>query len=595
MLNFKTLVTAGTLVLLAACGGGGGKSGTSAFGSGVTTVVAGSVILTLDKSSVTNTDSTPVTAKVIVTDTNGQTLSNVPVTFSVSGARFTTTSANTGSDGSLSASVIFSSDKSNRIVDVTATAGGKSDKASFVVSGTKIGSTANPAIITPGSTGSIEFVLTDANSTPIPLTDIQISNATLGIISAKTDSAGKYTYSYTLPNTYASSDLVVNAAALGATQTQTVSVQLGSTSPVIPSATALPSTVSIEVNPSVIGTNPIGSPVTQSATVRFKAFGSNSLPLKNVRVSFDLAGDANGIGGAFSSGPTLLYTDSNGIATTTYTPGATASATEGLTIRACYKDTNFTPANNGLAVSGSAQCPNSQIKKVTVKAEALNVTLGPDDKIAETADGLRYVVKYVVQVATADGVAKSGVVITPTLDLLGFEKGSWVYSAGAAAWVKQGTTDSLTYPDTDVASIPYVGCRNEDRNRNGITDPSEDTDNDNILDPGEDTNGNGVLDLAEDIDADKVLEPRKSDAAVSLVSSSNTTDDTGSIALQVTYLKNVASWARIKLTVTGAVSGTEGKGTFSQVLPVPDDVIKKTATPAFATNPYGAASACSSH
>ncbi len=593
MLNFRTLVATSALVLLAACGGGGGKAGTPAFGSGVPTVVAGSVILTLDKSSVTNTDSTPVTAKVIVTDTDGRQLSNVPVTFSVSGARFTTSSANTGSDGSLTATVIFSSDKTNRIVDVTATAGGKSDKASFVVSGTKIGSTANPAIITPGSTGSIEFVLTDANSTPIPLADIQISNGTLGITSAKTDSAGKYTYSYTLPNTYASSDLVVNAAALGATNTQTVSVQLGSTSPVIPNATALPSTVSIEVNPSVIGTNPIGSPVTQSATVRFKAFGSNSLPLKNVRVSFDLAGDVNGIGGVFSSGSSLLYTDSNGIATTTYTPGATASATEGLSIRACYRDSDFVPANNGLAVSGSTQCPISDIKKVTVKAEALNVTLGPDDKIAETADGLRYVVKYVVQVATADGVAKSGVVVTPTLDLLGFEKGTWEYSTSAAIWRKIGTTDSLRYPDTDVASISYVGCRNEDLNRNGISD-SEDINRNGSLDPGEDTNLNSKLDF-EDIDEDKVLEPRKSDAAVSLVSSSNTTDDTGSIALQVTFLKNVASWARIKLTVTGAVSGTEGKGTFTQVLPVPDDVIKKTATPAFATNPYGAALECDNH
>jgi hypothetical protein len=572
MWNLKNLMAAGALVLLAACGGGGNKAGTSGFGTGSTpAAVAGSVILTLDKSSVTNTDSSPVSAKVIVTDSNGLTLANVPVAFTVTGAVLTTTSSSTGSDGSLTASVIFSGDKSNRIVDVTATAGGKSDEGSFVVTGTKLTSTATPAIITPGSAGSIEFALLDANSAPIRNASIQVANGTLGTTSATTDSAGKYTYAYTLPSTYTNSDLVVSASALGATKAQTVNVQLGTSLPIIPDATALPATVAVEIDPAVIGTNPVGSPITQTATVRFKAFGGNSLPLKNVRVSFDLAGDTNGIGGAFSSGLSLVYTDSNGIATTTYTPGPTASATDGLTIRACYKDNDFTPSNTGSASSGSAQCPNAKAQKATVNADALNVTLGSDDKIAETPDGLRYVVKYVVQVVNASGQAKAGVLITPTLDLLGFEKGGWSYDVGTSKWIRQSTTNSLTYTDRDVPSIIYVGCQNEDLNRNGIAD------------------------TGEDIDVDTVLEPRKSDAAVSLVSSSNLTDATGSIALQVTYLKNVAGWARIKLYVKGSVSGTEGVGSFTEVLSVPDDVIKKPSTPAFANNPYGAASACNLH
>jgi hypothetical protein len=45
----------------------------------------------------------------------------------------------------------------------------------------------------------------------------------------------------------------------------------------------------------------------------------------------------------------------------------------------------------------------------------------------------------------------------------------------------------------------------EDRNSNGVIDPSEDLNENGILDPGEDQNGNGSLDLGEDINGDGTL------------------------------------------------------------------------------------------
>lgn len=526
--------------------------------------------MTLSQASIQNGTVTPVSATVTALNNKGQTLSNVPVVFTVSGGVFSVPGAVTGTDGKLAASVDVSNDKSNRVVSITATSGSVSVTKNLLVSGVKVAATPNPAIIVPGNSGTIEFTVQDANSDPID--DIAVAvNSPFGSSpsSARTDASGKYTYSYAVPSNYGSSEFIATITAGGVTYNQTVVVQQGGSSGTIPNASTV-STSRVEINPSVVGTNTGGS-TTQSATVRFKAFGATSLPLKNVRVSFDLAGDPSAIGGTLTSGSGIVYTDSNGIATTTYIPGSTATSTTGLAIRACYSSTDFTPSSSGNATSGSAACPASATETIVINNEALNVTIGPDDNISETSDGLRYLVKYVVQVVNASGQAKENVTITPTLDIVGFEKGGYTYDTVNSKWV-QVVTSTGTYQDLDIASIIYDGCANEDLNRNGIRD------------------------VGEDLDADGVLEPRKSDVAISFVESGvNRTDATGAVALQITYLKNVATWGRIKIYVKGAVSGTEGVGTFETILPAPASVIAREATPAFANNPYGSAASCSAH
>lgn len=561
--------------LLSACGGGGGDAGTPPWGgenpqNPDTSATASSLLMTLSQASIQNGTVTPVTATVTAVNSRGQTLSNVPVTFEVSGALFSTTGAVTGTDGKLAASVDVSNKKDNRVVTIKATSGSVSITKNLVVSGVKVSATPNPAIILPGNNGSIEFTVQDSNSAPIEDLAVKV-NSPFGAsaASAETDSNGKYTYSYSVPSNYGGSEFIATISVGGVTYNQTVVVQQGGGGVTIPAATTV-STRSVEINPSVVGTNTGGS-TAQSATVRFKAFGPTSLPVRNVRVSFDLAGDPSAIGGTLTSGSGVVYTDSNGIATTTYIPGPTATSTTGLTIRACYSSTDFTPSSTGNAASGSAACPASATGQIVINNEALNVTIGPDDNITETADGLRYLVKYVVQVVNASGQAKENVTITPTLDIIGFEKGRFEYDSVDSKWV-QLVTSTGTYQDLDTPSITYDGCRNEDLNRNGIND------------------------VGEDLDADGVLEPRKSDVAISFVDSGvNKTDATGAVALQITYLKNVALWGRVKIYVKGAVSGTEGVGTFTTILPAPTTVINREATPAFATNPYGNSASCSAH
>ena len=58
-----------------------------------------------------------------------------------------------------------------------------------------------------------------------------------------------------------------------------------------------------------------------------------------------------------------------------------------------------------------------------------------------------------------------------------------------------------------VAANNFIGgFLGEDRNNNGLLDPSEDLNLNGVLDPGEDLNANGVLDLAEDTNGNAVLD-----------------------------------------------------------------------------------------
>jgi len=564
-----------TAAAVAACGGGGGDAGKSPFDSSsgtTTTTIAStsSLIMTLSKTSVTNTDTTPVTVTVTAVSASGEVVANAPVSFSVTGGQLSRSETVTGTNGKLTASVDFSADKSNRVVTITATSGNLSETRSFSVTGVKIAATAVPTVLLPGESGAIDFAVTDADSAKIGGLAISVTSPA-GSASSVTSDAGVYRYVYTVPASYTGTSFVATVTAGGVTQSQTVSVTQASTPVAVPDATGTLGPATLTFSPSVIVANEAGSDANQIA-VKFKVYDTSSNPMPNVRVSFD----ENAITpakGRFSSGSSFVYTDANGEATVAYIPAVTTGP-NALVLRACYSKSDFTPNASGTAATGTSACPAAATENGTIVKDAFNVTIGPSDTIEETADGLRYVVKYVVQVANAAGQAKANVQITPTLDLLGYQKGYWdkpTSGADAGKWVKTLTqSGGAVYPDPEISTTAYPGCKNEDINRNGIKDGS-----------------------TEDVDGDNVLEPRKSDAAISFINPSVTkTDSTGAVGLQVTYLKNVASWLRIKIYVTGAVSGTEGKGTYTAVLPVPDDTATRTSTPAFANNPYGYGSTC---
>jgi len=282
-----------------------------------------------------------------------------------------------------------------------------------------------------------------------------------------------------------------------------------------------------------------------------------------------LNGDPASIGGTFSTGNAILYTDDNGIATTAYIPADRASPTNGVTIRACYSTGDFVPAALPPAAPApqapSAQCPNQTLATITVVADPLSVTIGSNEFVYTGPDDLTYIRKFVILVVDAAGRAKGNVDVVPSIDLPHFYKGQYVRGSG---WIP-GIIDINT-------GLPLprdpVQCNNEDLNRNGV------------LETGDDTNQNGKL------------EPRKSDAVVSFISGSKTRAD-GTVLVQIEYPKNVATWVEATLLVSATgVSGTEGRSTWTEILPAPAEAFSAPGAPAFVFSPYGldiTPSACS--
>jgi len=479
----------------------------------------------------------------------------------------------TDSLGKTAASIDYTGDKANRQVKVKATVGSLSDTRTFNVSGVKLTSTLLPAILKPGDVGSIEIAVADANSNA--LNDVNVSivggGVVFGNLSPQPTVDGKVTYQYTVSPSFTGSSIEFSISAGGLDHKQTVSIQQPGSVVVISPAVGPVDLAELESSKAAVEVNADNGTSNQTE-LRLKLFKGNitPLPIQNVRVSFDLEGDPLHVGGRFTSGANTVYSTSAGIASTTFIPGGLSTGTGQLKIRACYSLTDFTPDPLGAALIGSAACPNARYVNVTLTDPVINVSVGPEGTVGKTDDG-RYYTDFVVAVANSTGQAKANVAVSPTLDLLGFEKGSWV-KPSTGDWARVTTSDSLSYPDPKISANLYIGCANEDVNRDGVRS------------------------LGEDKDSDLKLEPGRSEAVWAYRDATTTrTDATGSVVIRVTYFKDVASWIRVKLSVSASVSGTEGVGDYALVLLPPISDVQAPGRPAFADNRYGMAASCTSH
>lgn len=563
-LRFASLFACASLI--AACGGGGGSAGTSPFGNSATCSSTGNAAsgatgaclnaanlnLQLSSTSILNTGALTVTATVTATTATGQALGGIPVSFSVDGgATFTQSNAVTDTSGKASAVVSIGADPSNRVVTVTATNGTLSKSAAFAVTGAKLTGTPVPAIVIPGSANNkVDFRLVDANGGAMVGQKITVTANGLASVDGVTGINGDFSYVYTAPATSGSLDITANAG--GVVSIQTVIVQAGvNTVPVAADPSGNPaviSSASVSANPSVVATNTAST--SNRTEIRALFVGPNNAPLRNVRVRFDLNGDPNSIGGTFSTGTSVVYSDANGVATTSYVPGTRASPTNGVTIRACYGSTDFTG------------CTTSTSTTITVASDPLSVTIGSNNVIIVGPTNLTYRRQFVILVVDASGRAKANVDIVPSLDLPTYFKGQYVH--GGNWFIGTQVSAPGAIPVVYAAGNP-VGCINEDANRNG------------------------VLESTEDFNHSGAIEPRKSDATITILGNGKT-DENGSAVVQVEYPQNVASWLQVKILISATgVSGTEGRANWTEILPVPTSTLADASTPPFATSPYGVA------
>lgn len=551
----------GAVVLtLAACGGGGSKTcvdvfgGTACEGNGGGTpdpvVAIDRLTLTLSKTSVNNSGSDTVVATVTAVNEFNQTVADAAVLLSVdSDAEIAVDGSETDASGRLTGTVSIGENRSNRTITVTAKAANDGSivaEKSFQVVGATLSGTAVPAVIEPSATGEVKYRLVDAAGSPMSGTEIVVTGADGVETTGVTGSNGEFDYAYTAPGT--AGNALIRATAGGDSLETTVLVQAaggGSIPPVNPATTPVLS-ASVSANPSVVAVN-TGSTSNQSQIRALFLTGSNA-PVANVRVRFDLDGDANSIGGSFTTGSSIVYSNANGVATTAYVPGTRGSPTDGVTVRACWDYVDF----------AAGACPNAVRTTLTVVADPVSVTIGTNNLIGIGENELTYVKRYVVQVVDSSGVAKPDVQVSPSIDLLRFQKG--YYEVQGDVWVKR----------------PMATCDNEDLNRNNTYEVYAD---------GWDEDANGSFNLTPGRPA---LEPRKADVGISFEGSSRT-DAKGQVVLRIEYPQDLGTWVEFNILVAASgVSATEGRANYQGFLPVPADALTDVdVAPPFVDSPYG--------
>jgi hypothetical protein len=521
---------------LVSCGGGGKSGGTDS----TTGPTAADLSLVLSDTSLVDTGTATIKATVTAVDASRNALSDIPVTIGVDNNAVAVVSGSaTDSSGKVTADISIGNDKSNRIVTVTARSGSLVRTASFAITGAKLQATVLQQVIAPGAAGQIQYRLVDNSGNPIAGAAINVSAPGLTSADGTTDATGSFNFNYTAPNTAGATITVTATGGGAAPNVQDIIVQ--GTSGAIPPVSAAIQSASVSANPSVVNINADTS-TNNRTEIRALFLGAGNAPIKNVRVRFDLNGDVNSIGGTLASGTNVVYSDANGIASTFYVPGSRSSPTNGVTVRACYYSDD--------AAANAGGCATNALTTLTVVSDPLAVTIGTDNKIEEGAGGLTYIKKYVVLVVDSSGQAKADVQITPSIDLLSYTKGFYGNPGG---WTRQPPS-----------GFTGVTCPNEDSNRNGV------------LEANEDINRNGQLD------------PRKSDVAISMIGS-NKTNGSGIATLQIEYPKNVATWVTFKILISASgIAGTEGRTTWTGVLPADAESFKSDTPPAFQRSPYGA-------
>lgn len=537
--------------------------------------------LVLSTPSVTNGGTVAVTATVTAVDRNRNVLAGIPVTFVVdANATAEVSSSTTDSKGVVTATVGIGADRSNRVITVTATSGALTRTASFAVTGAKLSAAASPLVVA-GSTGNvIEYTLVDFNGVAMVGQPVNVSGGGLPTSQGTTDLNGKYRFTYQAPASAGAIQVVAVAAGVQIQSAVTVSAASSSIAP----ADEMPLSASITPTPSVVAVNTAGSSTNQSE-LRALFIGANNRPIPRMRVRFDLAGNLSSTDGTISWVGAYAYSDENGVARATFTPGVRSSPTNGITVRMCYDTVDFSGGTTS-ACDGVARVATNTL---TVASEVLSVVVGYDNKIVKNDATQTYTEKRVVQVVDAAGHPKSDVLITPSIDLNRYFKGTYEWISGK--WQRVGSltadqryawTGSAWALSTD-AAVQW-GCPNEDINRNAVREAPS-------FVPGgtppalsarrEDLNWNGFLD------------PGKSYVSVRFEGASRT-DSKGHVILVIEYPQNAGGWLEYALTVTGTgVLGTEARTTrFDMTSVEANDLAVEIVPPPSRLSPFGISTTC---
>ena len=588
--NMLSVVSAVLLVTLAGCGGGGGSGGTPTSGAGsnltpattpsgssVTTtstaVVAADFIFELDKQEIRSGGNDKAVLTVLAVDSNRNVVSNIPVVVSVdAGAVFSSSATGkaTNAEGKFTGDITTGGNKNNRTINAKITVSGIEKNASISVVGSQFTLTPVPATPTPGQTVSLVLSSTDSTGASVAAAQALLSGSAGLSGTFTTDSSGQKTVSFNAPTTAGSYTVV--ASGLGGSTTKIIQV-ISATVGGFPDAVGTISAASLSPQPSSIKTNQVGA-TTNRAKLTARFLTPPNLGLKNIRVRFEIMQPNLGSGEALSTGDSVVYSDINGVAESEYISGTRSSPTNGVTVRACYKSSDF---------SSSSDCPNSVVSSFTVAGAPLSISISDDNLIEKGLGDIAYLKKFLIQVNDSSGVAVKDAIVSVSVDITHYGKGSFrgsypllqtpptILDPSLAA-IGNGTSTFTVVPSSTISpgflpltSPPIYGnvwCANEDKNRNGS------------------------LDTGEDINGDNILTPRKAEVIVSYASG-NTTNANGQMLVQVSYGQNVGRWLAYTLRATTRVEGSEGDASKSYIT---DVLLNDVPNGSFLTPPFGTGS-----
>ena len=543
-------------LLAAACGGGGSPSvptaagsatSTTGTGTGTTTTtavpVASDLIVSLDKSVLTNSGSDESTLTVTTVDASRNVLASVPIAVALDGnATFTPgTGTTTGANGTYTGKIAIGADKSNRLVNYRVTSGSLTKTGAISVTGTVLESSTTPARPLPGDSVTLRIVPKDSAGAGIPGARVAVSGIPgVALPAQTTDANGVVIVVFVAP---AAGTYPIAIEGSGITNSLSLPVQTSAVGTVAPAIGPL-SGVSEIATPVVVAANANGSTTNQSE-IRALFYAANNVPIQNMRVRFSIQSTMLP-GESIASGSNVVYSDVTGAAKTNYIAATSSSPTNGVVVRACYDLNDF-------AVDA---CPNPPVfTTLTVASSPVSLTIGADNVISKNTSGIQYVKQFQIQAVDAAGNAKSDVSLSAVVDIDGYWKGSTPPAPPTLL-----TNDIYTAGSNGSVALVSKWCANEDVNRN------------NVLDAGEDTNKDGSL------------TPRKSDVALSFVGGVTKTDSSGLALMQLSYPQNLATWLRVKIKVTAGVAGSEGEATYTYVLRAAEE---DAANGAFKIPPYG--------
>jgi hypothetical protein len=486
----------------------------------LTIPVTGTALSLVTDSSVLLGGTTTLTATA--RDSNAQPIAGVTLTASSSlGNSVTPANAVTDSSGVAQ----FNYRGSNSGLDTVVVQGLGTSKSAQIAISAEDFSFVTPAANTAIAIGSPQTMTVRLLSGGLPasgrVVTFSTTRGTLSVSSAVTDSQG-----------YAST-----SASSSTSGPASVVARAGTAQALLPvSFLAIsPATLVLQVNPGAVAPNTSGNgnQATLQATVRDTAGN----PVAGRVVNFTALSDLSN--GTISPGSGV--TDTNGIVTVQFVPGALTTANNGVKIQATVQGTS--PAVSGVAT-------------LTVSGQALFISIGKGRLIGDLSEPV-YKKEFSVYVTDANGapVPNKNVVLAVYADR--YYKGFFripdpTRGESGTQWIQNVTAPA---------------CSNEDVERNGILGFGQNVD----------VNANGKLDPGLPV----VVTP-----------ASVTTDAGGFATFFLEYGKNFATWLDTTITARASAGGTESVQTQAYSLDMAASDNSLESDPPNKISPFGTANVC---